>query len=93
MVATIDHEKLAAHASDDDARSSLPIPIQAQMEPISLGSEAEVRRVEKALVRRVDWCLIPLIMLLYLFSFLDRGTSLAPLLCPPRNTVIDRYAK
>jgi hypothetical protein len=32
-----------------------------------------VDKMEKALIRRIDWYLIPLIMLLYLFSFLDRG--------------------
>jgi hypothetical protein len=31
--------------------------------------------VEKALVRKVDMHIIPLIILLYLFSFLDRGMS------------------
>lgn len=77
MVAITDIEK-HTHISDDDARSSLPIPVQAQMEPIALESEAEVKRIEKALVRRVDWCIIPLIMLLYLFSFLDRGALLSP---------------
>lgn len=81
MVAIIDTEK-HAHISDYDARSSLPIPIPTQMEPIALESEAEVKRIEKALVRRVDWCIIPLIMLLYLFSFLDRGKLL------PRHTSI-----
>jgi hypothetical protein len=29
---------------------------------------------ERALVRKLDWNVIPLIMVLYLFSFLDRGT-------------------
>lgn len=72
MVAFIDSEK-HAHISDDNACSSLPIPVDAQMVPIELESEDEVKRIEKALVRRVDWCIIPLIMLLYLFSFLDRG--------------------
>jgi hypothetical protein len=28
---------------------------------------------EAALVRRIDWNLIPIMMVLYLFSFLDRG--------------------
>lgn len=28
---------------------------------------------ERALVRKIDWHLIPIIMVLYLFSFLDRG--------------------
>ena len=74
MVAMTDNEKNAAQTSDDSAHKSLPISIQAQMEPIALENEAEVKRIEKALVRRVDWCIIPLIMLLYLFSFLDRGT-------------------
>lgn len=73
MVAIMDDEKHAHVGSDDYARSSLPIPVQAQMEPLALESEAEVKRIEKALVRRVDWCIIPLIMMLYLFSFLDRG--------------------
>ena len=27
---------------------------------------------EKKLVRKMDWALIPLVMLLYMFSFLDR---------------------
>ena len=81
MVAIIDTEK-HAHISDDDVSGSLPTPIQAQVEPIALESEAEVKRIEKALVRRVDWCIIPLIMLLYLFSFLDRGKLL------PRHTFI-----
>jgi hypothetical protein len=37
--------------------------------------ESEVIDVEKekALVRKIDWHLIPIIMVLYLFSFLDRG--------------------
>jgi hypothetical protein len=33
------------------------------------------KALEKALIRKVDWCIIPLIMLIYLFSFLDRGKS------------------
>lgn len=77
MVAIIDTEK-HAHASDEDARSSLPNAVPVQMELVPPDSEAEVKRVEKALVRRVDWCIIPLIMLLYLFSFLDRGTLFSP---------------
>jgi hypothetical protein len=28
---------------------------------------------EVALVRRIDWNIIPIMMVLYLFSFLDRG--------------------
>jgi hypothetical protein len=38
--------------------------------------------VEKALIRKLDLHLIPIIMLLYLFSFLDRGmmNHLAPTL-------------
>jgi hypothetical protein len=31
---------------------------------------------EVALVRRIDWNIIPVIMVLYLFSFLDRGKLL-----------------
>jgi hypothetical protein len=31
---------------------------------------------EAALVRRIDWNLIPIMMSLYLFSFLDRGKLL-----------------
>jgi hypothetical protein len=31
---------------------------------------------EAALVRRIDWNLIPIMMTLYLFSFLDRGKLL-----------------
>lgn len=31
---------------------------------------------ERVLVRRVDWAIIPLIMIVYLFSFLDRGTCI-----------------
>lgn len=27
---------------------------------------------EKKLVRKLDWCIIPVVMLLYLLSFLDR---------------------
>jgi hypothetical protein len=33
---------------------------------------------QKAIWRKVDICLVPIVSLLFLFSFLDRGTSLEP---------------
>lgn len=33
---------------------------------------------EKALVRKIDWHVIPLVMLLYLNSFIDRYVRLSP---------------
>ncbi len=56
----------------DSSPRTCSIVAAAQSDPISLDTEAEVRAIEKALIRRVDWCVIPLIMFLYLFSFLDR---------------------
>lgn len=39
---------------------------------------------ERALVRKLDWNIIPLIMVLYLFSFLDRGMYILGFLaCSP----------
>jgi hypothetical protein len=51
----------------------LPLEIY---KPVSVSNiEAGVAR-EAALVRRIDWNLIPIMMVLYLFSFLDRGKLL-----------------
>lgn len=66
----MDVEKLPVR----DSKDGLPIstPDSDGLDVIQLETEAEVQAIEKALVRRVDWCVIPLISLLYLFSFLDR---------------------
>lgn len=44
----------------------------APMDP-TLATDLSESAIEKALVRKVDMHIIPLIILLYLFSFLDRG--------------------
>lgn len=44
----------------------------APMDPTS-ATDLPESAIEKALVRKVDMHIIPLIILLYLFSFLDRG--------------------
>lgn len=46
----------------------------APMHPTS-ATDLPESAIEKALVRKVDMHIIPLIILLYLFSFLDRGMS------------------
>lgn len=56
-----------AVATGDDSKN-------APMDPTTATDLAE-SAIEKALVRKVDMHIIPLIILLYLFSFLDRGMS------------------
>jgi hypothetical protein len=55
-------------ATGDDSKNAL-------MNPTSAADLPETA-IEKALVRKVDMHIIPLIILLYLFSFLDRGMLL-----------------
>jgi hypothetical protein len=40
---------------------------------ISLGPTLE-GQIEKTLIRKIDLHILPIVVLLYLFSFLDRGT-------------------
>lgn len=46
----------------------------APLDPAS-ATELPESAIERALVRKVDMHIIPLVILLYLFSFLDRGMS------------------
>lgn len=55
----------------DDGK--LPLKIH---ELVSVPNIDAVVAREVALVRRTDWNIIPVIMVLYLFSFLDRGKLL-----------------
>ena len=73
MVA-MDEEK-AAVGRNSDNDDGVNDTREGALEEVRLESDAEVRALEKALVQKVDWCVIPLISLLYLFSFLDRGMS------------------
>lgn len=59
------NEKAVATAGDSKHAPTHPTSI----------TELPETAVEKALVRKVDMHIIPLIILLYLFSFLDRGMS------------------
>jgi hypothetical protein len=52
----------------DDIESPLEIRELVSVSNIDAGVAREV-----ALVRRIDWNIIPIMMVLYLFSFLDRG--------------------
>jgi hypothetical protein len=57
----------------NNGSSSVEAPVEAP--PVYQESDIDLpeRTVKNRLIRRIDWCIIPLIMLLYLFSFLDRG--------------------
>lgn len=48
-------------------------PLKHHLEPIEIDHAAE-----KNLVRKLDLYIVPIVMLLYLFSFLDRQVSLDP---------------
>lgn len=65
MMSEIDEK---AVATGDDSKN-------APMNPTS-ATDLPESAIEKALVRKVDMHIIPLIILLYLFSFLDRGMLL-----------------
>lgn len=51
----------------------VPGPIDVPDE-VSAGPTLDEERMEKALIRKIDLHILPLVVLLYLFSFLDRGT-------------------
>ena len=55
-----------------------------QGSPRKDGSETLVEidhAAEKKLIRKLDWHIIPIVMLLYLFSFLDRHVSHSLICC------------
>ena len=58
----------------------------AERENASNGSDLEARTVdpaaEKALLRKLDIRIVPMMMLLYLMSFMDRGILIVFLLKP-----------
>ena len=59
------------------SQNSSEVPIEkAQLSDDVPISEEINSTAEKALIRKLDLHLIPIIMLLYLFSFLDRGMYL-----------------
>lgn len=41
---------------------------------ISLEPTLHEEQIEKTLIRKIDLHILPIVVLLYLFSFLDRGT-------------------
>jgi hypothetical protein len=50
------------------------LPNQDVSDEFSSGPTLDEERIEKTLVRKIDLHILPLVVLLYLFSFLDRGT-------------------
>lgn len=41
---------------------------------MSSGPTLDEEKIEKSLIRKIDLHILPIVVLLYLFSFLDRGT-------------------
>lgn len=65
MMSEVNEKAVATSGDSNDAPPMYP----------TSATELPESAVEKALVRKVDMHIIPLIILLYLFSFLDRGMS------------------
>lgn len=70
-MSSITSDKKTPSAESTDIRTEKAVPIHDDTN-IEEGSSA----AEKALTKKLDLRLIPIIMLLYLFSFLDRGTTI-----------------
>lgn len=56
---------------DVESPSSTDIPVVAADTVSDISMLEEMR--EKHLIRKIDWHILPFVVLLYLFSFLDRG--------------------
>lgn len=69
---TLDDEKRLAAKRDRDDGSMLDFGGDSGLPPPPVLTEAEERR----LYRKLDWRLMPILSLMYLFSFLDRGEFL-----------------
>lgn len=67
MMSEVNEKAVATSADSNDA----------PLHPAS-ATELPESEIERALVRKVDMHIIPLIILLYLFSFLDRGMCDSP---------------
>lgn len=57
------------HAEPDTGSPNQDVPYE-----ISLGPTLDEEQIEKTLIRKIDLHILPIVVLLYLFSFLDRGT-------------------
>lgn len=66
----IDHAKPAVH-NDEFAKpvvlEKLPLP-----EELASCDDAEIEKLERGLVRRLDMCLLPAVVILFLMNILDR---------------------
>jgi hypothetical protein len=60
-----------SHEKADSAPNLPEIP-----DEVSSGPTLDEERIEKSLIRKIDIHILPFVVLLYLFSFLDRGTCI-----------------
>jgi hypothetical protein len=60
--------------SHEKANSALNLP--EMPDEVSSGPTLDEENIERSLIRKIDMHILPFVVLLYLFSFLDRGTCI-----------------
>lgn len=71
----VSDEKRLGGEKDRDEGSVFEFGSDSELPPPPVLTEEE----EKRLYRKLDWRLMPILSLMYLFSFLDRGECLHPM--------------
>jgi len=59
---------------DVDEKADPALNLPDMPDQVSSGPTLDEERIERSLIRKIDIHILPFVVLVYLFSFLDRGT-------------------